>query len=84
MTDAELNRLMGQVAMQIRRETVDSLLAGNDLCCCSTQQYLDRYIRDHVKSRITMMDLPLARMHLISLRMTEVKPDVWTEPKPKE
>jgi hypothetical protein len=81
-----IESLIGQLSMEIRRKTVASLLEGNDVQCFTTDQYMDRYLEknrldDQYKDGwIRWWDKEgLARMHLESLGMVEVKPDVWKE-----
>lgn len=79
MTDEELLRL---IAMALTDEIVRELLAGNDTCCFTTQQYeqarIDKYQK---KYKIDVWDYApegWARRHLEMLRsLREVKPDVW-------
>lgn len=76
-----IDELFGLLAMDVRRRTVKYLLAGNDTQCFTTQQYLDTYIREIDKGMPSIMDLELARKHLVSLAgdgVKEVRPDVWT------
>ena len=74
-----MDYLFGLLAMDCRRQTAKSLLAGNDTQCFSTQQYLDTYIRDINKGDISLMNLVLARKHLESIPeiAVEVREDVW-------
>lgn len=79
-TDEGMDSLFFQLAMKMRRETVVSLMAGNDTGCFTTQQYLDRYVRVAQRGEVGIMDLGLAEEHLRSLKrlVREVWPGVWT------
>ena len=87
-----VNSLISQLAMSMRREAAQLLLAGNDLCCFTTAQYKAAYYRrenrtaedaayqaeiDDRYSRVIGKDW--GRMHLESIPevVREVKPDLW-------
>lgn len=78
MTDAEIDHLFHLLSMRYRRKVVRSLMAGNDVGCFTTQQYLNAWNRIVEKGRASIMDLALAERHLRSLRrVREVRAGVW-------
>jgi hypothetical protein len=79
---------------EVRMTVVNSLLAGNDTQCFTTQQYREAYCRqthrrsrekDWIKDRLDEMFTDgLATKHLrgLSDAVTEVSPDVWAPAAP--
>lgn len=80
MTDAELRHL---IATALTGEIVRGLLAGNDTCCFTTQQYGEARVKTCLeKYKLNVRDYAppgWERRHLLLLNwIKEVKPDVWT------
>lgn len=79
MTDFELNLIIRELGRKLKREVVAKLLQGNNTQCFTTEQYLQKYIEHVQDGDKGVMDLKLARQHLMSgTNIREVKPDVWT------
>jgi hypothetical protein len=84
--DDDRDEWFGQTfVIPIRRSIVRSLLAGNDSCCFTTEQYEKAYektVNDMCKTSapVNWDWVPGgARMHLNSTELVrEVSPDVWT------
>ncbi len=87
MTDEEFMGILGGVAMLNRRDTVASLLQGNDTGCFTTEQYEMAYCKLHWGADVVFgkklfgWDPQLSHQHLLSVGMEEVSPDIWIDPK---
>jgi hypothetical protein len=83
MTDKDFNGLMRQLGMHQRRKVVRSLMTGNDAQCFTTQQYAEAYHRICHRNRPEGREwwikylTELTPMHLKSVGMVEVSPNVW-------
>ena len=86
LSDKEMGRmeqLMGEYALHCRRRAVKSLLVGNDTQCFTTQQYIERYVKqchkedNQYRKGFVELVTDVAEMHLRSVGMVEVKPGVW-------
>jgi hypothetical protein len=78
MAKHDIEVFLGQMAMHMREESVESLLVGNEQCF-TTAQYIEAY--DRVgwmgKKDGPPITTDCAKMHLRSVGMIEVSPDVW-------
>jgi hypothetical protein len=84
MNDAEWHNLMEQLGNACRRKVVAALLAGNNTCCFTTEQYVQEYVRQNrIGDPYTENWLKwigsLAEKHLRSVGCQEVKPGIWTK-----
>jgi len=73
----EIDFVVGFIAMSIRVAVVQKLLAGNDSCCFTTDQYKAAY-REHV-GWDTCWTYKSAEAHLrsVSELVNEVRPGLW-------
>ncbi len=79
--DLDIDALLHELSMQLRRKVVKSLLAGNDTCCFTVEQYVTAWqqIVDKGKPPLPLGWPGLAVRHLGSLphQVREVRPGVW-------
>lgn len=83
MSEIDVDKLIHQLFRQHRRKVIASLMAGNDTCCFTTEQYIDRWVKIIHKGDQTTrwMVESVARTRHLPPVCQEVKPDLWT-PKP--
>lgn len=79
--DPEVRRLIGLLAMDLRRRTIHSLLSGNDTQCFTVEQYKRAYVRIAHPSKPVFdpwyhVD-PAMHLKSCSELVTEVAPGVW-------
>lgn len=85
MDDPVVLGLMRQLGLHCRRKVVSALLAGNDTCRFTTEQYAQEYVRqnrldDQYREGWLKQIRELASMHLLSVGCRQVKLGVWTKP----
>ena len=76
--EVALDRFIGGFAIELRREAVRKLLAGNDTGCFTLDAYREAYRREW-PSRAELPSIEVAEMHLRGLfdMVKEVRPGVW-------
>lgn len=77
LRDLDINQLFGLLAMDCRRSVVQIL--GARQITFTTQEYLDTYIKEIHKGQSLLMDLKLARKHLLSIpeNVAELNDGQW-------
>ncbi len=79
MTDREFKRLVKILHLKMVRETIESLAAGNDTGCFSTDQFVQRWFKVACKEKgMNPMYEKLAERVLGKSRHVDrVKPGTW-------
>lgn len=84
----ELNKVLQEFALEMRRKVVRRLMEGNDTGCFNTEQYMEMYAEIHTPPMIginardfynKVVGEGWGRVHLESLKeVQEVRRNIWT------
>lgn len=83
MKDLDIDKLFVEFGLHLRRKVVRALLAGNDMQCFTTEQYVEAYYRIAYDNAPERKDLwikwltELTSKHMQSVGVSEVRPGVW-------